>query len=386
MSKLTEEARLAPALHIVGPATVGGTGGSADRLARAAARATALNRDEISDEGESQVRLTIVMPAYNEVASIRAALHELLSVAYPCPVEFIVVDDGSTDGTADVAESVNDDRLRVIRHPHNLGKGAALRTGIQHATGTYFLPFDADLEYRAADIVNVLAPVISGAATIVYGSRLFGWNTVYQSYRYKLGNLFTTLAANILFDSALSDLHTCIKLMPLPMLRSMALRESRFGLDTEVTAKMLRSGHRPFEVPIHYYSRTHAQGKKISWRDGVRCLLVLVRVRVSSAPVLPEELRPAVTGVLPMRFLAASRAVAAEMAGEMADGGPMAGHAGHGGHAGLGSRDFNGDPRVLVDAHFAAAARLDESALRVLNLRAVDQPGRTLEGLFEAAD
>nr|WP_269328953.1 glycosyltransferase family 2 protein [Kineosporia babensis] len=230
------------------------------------------------------------MPAYNEAATIRTAVNEVLSAAYPCPVELIVVDDGSTDGTAQALSTISDPRLRVLRHQVNRGKGAALRTAIQAARGNYLLPFDADLEYRAEDISQVLAPVVSGVATVVYGPRLFGWNTVYQSFRYKIGNLATTLAANVLYDSALSDMHTCIKLVPLPLLRQMSLSEAGFGLDTEITAKVLRSGHRPFEVPVHYYSRTHGQGKKINWRDGVRCLVVLARVRFAAAP--PRAERP----------------------------------------------------------------------------------------------
>jgi glycosyltransferase involved in cell wall biosynthesis len=229
--------------------------------------------------------LTIAMPAYNEAATIRSAVREVLSASYPCPVELIVVDDGSTDGTSTALAGVTDPRLRVIRHPVNRGKGAAIRTAIDAAGGIYLLPFDADLEYRAEDIGQVLAPVLRGVATVVYGPRLFGWHTVYQSFRYKMGNLATTLAANILYDSALSDMHTCIKLVPLSLLREMRLSEAGFGLDSEITAKVLRSGHRPFEVPVHYYSRTHGQGKKINWRDGVRCLVVLARVRI--APVSP---------------------------------------------------------------------------------------------------
>jgi dolichol-phosphate hexosyltransferase len=254
------------------------------------------------EEETHSVHLTIAMAAYNEAATIRAAVREVLSVSYPCPVELIVVDDGSIDGTAAALAQIDDDRVRVIRHPHNRGKGAAIRTAIAEGRGTYLLPFDADMEYRAEDIANVLAPVLNGTATVVYGSRLFGWNTVYQSFRYKMGNLLTTLAANVLFDSALSDLHTCIKLVPMPLLRSMALTESRFGLDTEITAKVLRGGHRPFEVPVHYYSRTHGEGKKINWRDGVRCLFVLVRVRIGPVPrfpVIPRQVPQAVESPKP---------------------------------------------------------------------------------------
>jgi hypothetical protein len=304
------------------------------------------------------VHLTIAMPAYNEARTIQAAVEEVLSVSYPCPVELIVVDDGSSDETAEVLAAIEDPRLRVIRHPHNVGKGAAIRTAISEARGTYLLPFDADLEYRAEDIVNVVAPVVHGAATVVYGSRLFGWNTVYQSFRYKMGNKMTTLAANILFDSALSDLHTCIKLLPLPLLRSMELKESRFGLDTEITAKVLRCGHRPFEVPVHYYSRTHAQGKKINWRDGVRCLLVMVRIRLAPAPPLAEIPRAASAGR--SKTASAHSTMAAPQSGVPAT--------------------------TLQRAHASMPEWVDGPPTRLIDLRSNNRTRPALEGFVEAVD
>jgi hypothetical protein len=125
----------------------------------------------------------------------------------------------------------------------------------------------------------MLAPVVAGRCDVVYGTRLFGVNTVYQSYRYAMGNRFMTLVANVLFDSYLSDLHSCLKLVPRALFDSLRLRETGFGLDTEITASLLRRGIRPFEVPVSYHSRTHAEGKKISWKDGVACLQILGRVR-----------------------------------------------------------------------------------------------------------
>jgi glycosyltransferase involved in cell wall biosynthesis len=227
----------------------------------------------------TDVVLTIVMAAFNEAETIEAAVTHVLDVGYPCPVELIVVDDGSADGTADRIAHLTDPRLRVITHPRNLGKGAALMTGLAAATGTHLLPFDADQEYSAHDISRLLDPVIAGQSEVVYGTRLFGLNTVYHSFRYKLGNRATTLAANLLFDSAVTDIHTCLKLVPTDMLRTFRLTEARFGLDTEITANVLRAGHRPFEVPVAYYARSHVEGKKINWKDGVRCLTVLARVR-----------------------------------------------------------------------------------------------------------
>lgn len=220
------------------------------------------------------------MCAFNEERRIEKAIHEVLSTCYPCEIELVVVDDGSTDDTARIAEKTSDPRLFVHRHAKNMGKGYALRTAADLATGTHILPFDADLEYSSEDIPRLIDPLIKRNYDVVYGARIFGFNTVYQSYRYAVGNRLLTRIANILFDSSISDLHTCLKLVPLELFRQLALNESRFGLDTELTATLLRIGVRPFEVPISYYSRSHAEGKKINWRDAVSCVVVLFKVRV----------------------------------------------------------------------------------------------------------
>ena len=229
------------------------------------------------------LKLSILMPVYNEEATVIRAISELLKVDYPCPVELIIVDDGSTDGTyAELFRIDDDDRVIVYRHERNRGKGAALLTAASLATGSYILPFDADLEYSAGDIPRLLKPVLAGRCRVVYGTRLFGYNTVYQSYRYAQGNRVLTLLANVLFDACLTDLHTCLKLIPMSLFEELTLREAGFGLDTEMTALLLKHGVRPFEVPVSYYSRSHAQGKKISWRDAVACVRILFRVRLRS--------------------------------------------------------------------------------------------------------
>jgi dolichol-phosphate hexosyltransferase len=238
------------------------------------------------------VMLSIVMPAYNEGRTIARAIEQVLDIPYPCPMELIVVDDGSRDDTAGILDAIEDPRVVTHRHASNQGKGAALLSGIALAQGTHIVPFDADLEYAPRDLLPLLDPVIRGRADIVYGSRLFGSNTVYQSYRYAMGNKMTTLVANVLFDSYISDLHTCLKLVPVELLRDLALSEQGFGLDTEITARLLKAGHRPFEVPVSYHSRTHAQGKHLNWRDGVACLGILFRVRSQRTKSDPE-VRPA---------------------------------------------------------------------------------------------
>jgi dolichol-phosphate hexosyltransferase len=225
------------------------------------------------------IKLSIVMAAYNEQETVEQAIDEILGVQYPCEIELIIVDDGSADKTPELLAQVTDSRVVVLTHLTNQGKGAALLTGITKATGSYVLPFDADLEYLPDDILKLLDPVLMGRCSVVYGVRLFGYNTVYRSYVYALGNRMLTRATNIMFGSCLSDLHTCLKLIPTNMLRSLVLTERGFGLDTEISASLLRHGVRPFEVPVSYFSRSHEEGKKINWRDALGCLWILVRVR-----------------------------------------------------------------------------------------------------------
>jgi glycosyltransferase involved in cell wall biosynthesis len=248
-------------------------------------------------------KVSILMCAFNERQRIAQAIHEILFTTYPCDIELIVVDDGSTDGTAAIVEQFDDPRIILHRHAGNRGKGAALRTASLLATGSHILPFDADLEYSSEDIPRLIEPVIKRRYDVVYGVRLFGNNTVYQSYRYAIGNRLLTTTANVLFDAYLSDLHTCLKLVPLDLFRSLALRETGFGLDTELSASLLRLGIRPFEVPVSYYSRSHAQGKKINWRDAFPCLRILLRVRMTPLKRLwlttPEDLRPPAAGEQP---------------------------------------------------------------------------------------
>lgn len=254
--------------------------------------------------GRPDVRLSLVMPVFNEARTVCEAVRQVLRTDFPVPVELIVVDDGSTDTTLLELAVIDDERVRVHHHPTNLGKGAAVRSGVHLASGTHVMPFDADLEYSPADVPRLLEPVLAGRCDVVYGTRLFGLNTVYQSYRYAMGNRLMTLAANVLYDSYLSDLHSCLKLMPRRLFQSLPLRETGFGLDTEITASLLRRGVRPFEVPVSYHSRTHDEGKKISWRDGLECLRILGRVRVSRADAAAQP-APAGAGLPPAEARAA---------------------------------------------------------------------------------
>jgi len=229
--------------------------------------------------GTESMFLSIIMPAHNEARTIVNSINTLLSTPVPCPFELLVVDDGSSDSTPRLLGSIVDPRVAIHRHLSNKGKGAAIVTGLKHASGTHILVFDADSEYCASDISTLVRPVLTGRASVVYGARLFGNHTVYGSFKYALGNKLLTLAANVLYDSCLSDLHTCLKLLPRDLVQELVITEQGFGLDTELTGEILRRNIRPFEVPVSYVARSRGEGKKIGWKDGVSCLRILITVR-----------------------------------------------------------------------------------------------------------
>jgi glycosyltransferase involved in cell wall biosynthesis len=224
------------------------------------------------------MKVSIVIPVFNE----RPTLMKILDIveALPLNKELIIVDDGSTDGSRALLEGLPPERARVIFHETNLGKGSAIRTAIPATTGDVVVIQDADLEYDPRDLIRLLKPIHEGKADVVYGSRFTGERRNMFFWHW-VGNRFLTLVTNILFDSTLSDMETCYKMFRADVIKGLKLRSSRFEIEVEMTAKVLKSGHRIYEVPISYAGREFHEGKKITWRDGIVALLNLVKYRLS---------------------------------------------------------------------------------------------------------
>lgn len=220
--------------------------------------------------------LSVVVPCYNEISTIAELLTRVLES--PWVAQVIVVDDGSTDGTLEVLRSVADPRLRVLEQPCNMGKGTALRRGFLEATSEFVVVQDADLEYDPADYGRLIEPLISDKADVVFGSRfitdrphrvLYFWHSV--------GNRLLTTASNAMTNLNLTDMETCYKMFRREVLHKLDLREDRFGIEPEITAKVAKGNWRIYEVGISYDGRTYDQGKKIGWRDGVHAARCIIR-------------------------------------------------------------------------------------------------------------
>jgi glycosyltransferase involved in cell wall biosynthesis len=225
--------------------------------------------------------LSILMPVFDERSTIEAAIDDALTAELPTGSrELVIVDDGSTDGTRELLQGTQwPENVKVVFHERNLGKGAAIRTALQHATEEFAAILDADLEYRAADLADVLGPLVSGEARVVFGTRAWTSQSSF-SFWYVIGNKSVTFATNVLYNCWISDVMTCHKAMRTELFRALRLQERGFAIEPEIAARVLRAGERIHEVPIHYRARSREAGKKLTATDGFRVLRTLVRCRV----------------------------------------------------------------------------------------------------------
>jgi glycosyltransferase involved in cell wall biosynthesis len=249
------------------------------------------------------MKLSVVMPVYNECATLRLVVERVLSVA-PMEVQLICVDDGSHDGSQEILAELQNQhsQVRVFRQPHNMGKGAAIRRGIQAATGDYVIIQDADLEYDPVDYPILLEPLIQGKADVVYGSRFLGaapHRVLY--FWHSVGNKLLTLLSNSLTNINLTDMETCYKAFRREVIQSIPTEENRFGFEPEITVKLAKRRLRIYEVGISYWGRTYEEGKKIGWKDGARALWVLLKYSIKEPAVAfqkssPEKVAPEQVG------------------------------------------------------------------------------------------
>ncbi len=236
--------------------------------------------DELDRTPPKIRKLSVIVPVFNERNTVVEVLRRMRAVELPDGIdrEIIVVDDGSTDGTRDVLNQLSDSTVRIILHDHNRGKGAAVRTGIEVASGDYVLIQDADLEYDPEDWPKLVAPVMRGRARVVYGSRFTGERRN-MLFLHWIGNRMLSFVTNVLYNTTLSDMETCYKLIDRALLLDLELRCNRFDIEPEITAKILKRRIRIYEVPISYTGREFDEGKKITWRDGFAALWTLAKFR-----------------------------------------------------------------------------------------------------------
>ena len=225
--------------------------------------------------------LSNLMPVFNELATVEAAIDDALTAELPVDSrQLVIVDDGSTDGTRELLAARDwPGNVTLVEHDRNRGKGAALRTALQHATGDWAAILDADLEYRAADLGPLLEPLLRGDARVVFGTRSWSSHAAF-SFWYVMGNKTVTTATNVIYNCWISDVMTCHKAMSTELFRSLRLKERGFAIEPEIAARVLRAGERIYEVPITYKARSREEGKKLTSLDGLRVLKTLVRCRV----------------------------------------------------------------------------------------------------------
>ncbi len=226
------------------------------------------------------MKLSIIIPVYNEESYVSEILTKVKAVKLPqTSKQIIVVNDGSTDKTLTKLKKITG--ITLIDLPKNQGKGAAIHAGLKKATGNYVLIQDADLEYDPQDISSLLKPVLEKKAQVVYGSRFLGPHKNMLFWHF-IGNKFLSLMTNLLFNTTLSDMEVCYKLMPTKLIKSFNLKQKRFGFEPEVTAKILKTNTRIYEVPISYAGREFHEGKKITWKDGIKAFFLIIKYKITN--------------------------------------------------------------------------------------------------------
>jgi glycosyltransferase involved in cell wall biosynthesis len=225
------------------------------------------------------MKISIVIPCYNEINTIQSIIDKVKQVDLHLEKELVIIDDASKDGTREYLQTMTQDpEIKVVLHPVNRGKGAALRSGFDNASGEVIIIQDADLEYDPGEYPKLLKPILDGKADVVYGSRFIGSDTHRVLYFWhSLGNRFLTLMSNVFTNLNLTDMEVCYKVFKRSILNDIKLEEDRFGFEPEFTAKISRNRYIIYEVGISYYGRTYAEGKKINWRDGVRAIYVILK-------------------------------------------------------------------------------------------------------------
>lgn len=225
-------------------------------------------------------KITILIPIFNEVNTLKEILKKVGEANF-CGLEkeVILIDDYSTDGTREILTELKD-KYKIFYHDKNMGKGAALRTGFEHVTGDIAVIQDADLEYDPVDYEPLVKLILDGKADVVYGSRLSGGKPSRSfMFTHLLGNKLLTLITNVLFNTTLTDMETCYKAFKTEFIKGIKIKSNRFDFEPEITAKVLKRGARLYELPISYYGREYAEGKKITWKDGIHAIWALVKFR-----------------------------------------------------------------------------------------------------------